>query len=87
MNTTQSYTTIKALTNTMYVTLHASREIIIDDLPHTLEIHPTSHDFRADHHPALAFTHPADSILSLLLAHARMQTIHIWNAIQHQLFS
>jgi len=79
-------TAVKLLTDTMNITLHTSREVIIDNLPHALEIHTSGHDFRTDHHPALASAHSAHGVISFLLAHPCMKAIHVWNRVQDELF-
>ena len=71
------------LTYPVNVALHACREIIIDNLAYTLKIHASGHDFCRNHNPTLTLSHAMNSILSLLVCHSSMQTIHVWYAVQN----
>lgn len=71
-------------TNSVDVTLHTGREIIIDHLPHALEIHTPCHDFCTDHYPALAPAHPTDSILALFPAHTSVKAVDVGYAVKDQ---
>jgi len=68
----------------MHIALYTGREVIIDYLPYTLKVHTSSHDFRADHHPTLAFAHSAHGVLSLFLAHPCMEAIHVGDTVQDE---
>ena len=69
----------------MHVALHALGEVVIDHLPDALEVHAARHYFGRDHYPALALPHSGDGIFPLLLTHARVETVDILHAAQHQL--
>lgn len=68
----------------MYIALHAGRKIEIDYASDTLKVDATRHDLSSYHNPRLSFPHPCGRILTLLVRHSRVQTIHIKDIIQDE---
>lgn len=62
-------------TNPVDITLHALREIIVQNTLDPPEIHTASHNFRANHHPRLALPQPLDAIIPLFSRHVGMKDV------------
>lgn len=68
----------------MDVTLDTLGEVIIDDLPDTLEVHSSRHDLSRNHNPTFASPHTAHRVFPLLFRHTGMQVIYIPRAAKHK---
>lgn len=66
----------------MNITLHAGREVIVDHLSYTFEIHSSRHNLCRYHDPALTATHSTHSIVTLFLGHPRVQAVHVGYPIE-----
>lgn len=70
----------------MDVTLHICREVVVDDFADTFKVHTAGHDFRRNHDPTFAPSHPAHSVLALFLGQSGVETVDVGYSIQNKFF-
>ena len=74
-------------TNTMNITLHTCRKIVVNHFFHSFEVHASRHYFCTDHDPTVTSAHPPDCVLSLLSAHACVKAVNMRDAVESEFFS